>query len=384
MYEGFAPLIGIRGDKSMIVGVPKEIKPDEYRVGMVPSGVRTMSLAGHTVVVEKSAGGGSGFSDDAYAAEGAVIAASASEVWQRADLVVKVKEPIGPEFGFLREGLVLYTFLHLAADKRLTEILLEKKITGVAYETVRGSDGSLPLLVPMSEIAGRMSVQEGAKYLEKSFGGRGVLLGGVPGVPPADVTVLGGGIVGTNAAKIAAGMGARVTVLDQSLQRLRYLDDIFGGRVQTIHTNPHTIRAAVLGADLVIGAVLIPGAKAPRLVTRPMLVEMRTGAVIVDVSVDQGGCVETSRPTTHHDPVFMVDGITHYCVANMPGAVPYTSTIALTNATFGYAFEIAQKGIRMACRENRSLKKGVNIFNGAITCEEVAIAHDMPFARLEL
>lgn len=368
----------------MIIGVPKEIKADEYRVGMVPAGVRTMSLAGHSVVVEKSAGAGSGFSDEEYAREGAEIAASAREVWERAELVIKVKEPLGPEFGYLREGLTLYTFLHLAADKRLTEILLEKKITGVAYETVQGDGGTLPLLVPMSEIAGRMAVQEGAKYLEKAFGGRGILLGGVPGVPPATVAVLGGGVVGTNAAKIAAGMGARVTVLDQSLPRLRYLDDIFGPRVGTVHTNPHTIRAAVTEADLVIGAVLIPGAKAPRLVTRPMLSEMRPGAVIVDVSVDQGGCVETSRPTTHHDPVFTVDGITHYCVANMPGAVPYTSTVALTNATFAHAFQMAQKGIKMALRENKHLRKGVNVYKGLLTCEEVALAHDMPYQPLEI
>ena len=368
----------------MIIGVPREVKPDEYRVGLVPAGARSLVLAGHTVLVEKGAGEGSGFSDADYGVEGAEIVDAAPDIWARAEMVVKVKEPIKGEFDYLREGQILYTFLHLAADKTLTELLLEKKIIGIAYETVRGPGHSLPLLVPMSEIAGRMAVQEGAKYLEKANGGRGVLLGGVPGVAPARVTIIGGGVVGANAAKIAVGMGARVKLLDKSLERLRYLDDIFGGRLETIYANPLTIRAAAREADLLIGAVLIPGAKAPRLVTRQMVAEMKPGAVIVDVSVDQGGCVETSRPTTHHDPTYVVDGVLHYCVANMPGAVPRTSTLALTSATFPYAFEIAQKGITMALRENALLRPGVNVYKGLLTCEEVSQSLDMKYTSLEI
>ncbi|TBR21708.1 MAG: alanine dehydrogenase [Candidatus Nitrosotenuis sp.] len=368
----------------MIIGVPREIKADEYRVGLAPAGARSLVQAGHTVLVEKGAGEGSGFADSAYAAEGAEIADAAPGLWARADMVVKVKEPVIPEFDYMREGQILYTFLHLAADKTLTERLLEKKIVGVAYETVRGEGHSLPLLVPMSEIAGRMAVQEGAKYLEKANGGRGVLLGGVPGVAAARVTILGGGVVGANAAKIAVGMGARVRLLDKSLERLRYLDDIFGGRLETIYANPLTIRAATREADLLIGAVLIPGAKAPRLVTREMVSEMKQGAVIVDVSVDQGGCVETSRPTTHHSPTFVVDGVLHYCVANMPGAVPRTSTLALTSATFPYAFEIAQKGITIAVRDNPLLRPGVNVHRGHLTCEEVAQSLDLKYTPLEI
>ncbi|MBI5636859.1 MAG: alanine dehydrogenase [Nitrospinae bacterium] len=368
----------------MIIGVPREIKADEYRVGLAPAGARSLALAGHAVLIEKGAGEGSGFSDDVYAAEGAEIIGAAPELWRRAEMVVKVKEPINPEFDHMREGQILYTFLHLAADKTLTERLLEKKIIGIAYETVRGPGHSLPLLVPMSEIAGRMAVQEGAKYLEKGNGGRGVLLGGVPGVAPARVVIIGGGVVGANAAKIAIGMGARVKLLDKSLERLRYLDDIFGGRLETIYANPLTIRAAARKADLLIGAALIPGAKAPRLVTRQMVAEMKPGAVIVDVSVDQGGCVETSRPTTHHDPTYVVDGVLHYCVANMPGAVPRTSTLALTSATFPYAFEIAQKGITMALRENVLLRPGVNVHKGLLTCEEVAQSLDLKYTSLEI
>ncbi len=366
----------------MIIGVPREIKADEYRVGLAPAGARSLALAGHTVLVEKGAGEGSGFSDDAYAAEGAEIADSAPALWSRAEMVVKVKEPVSPEFDYMREGQILYTFLHLAADKNLTERLLEKKIIGVAYETVRGEGHSLPLLVPMSEIAGRMAVQEGARYLEKANGGRGVLLGGVPGVAAARVAIIGGGVVGANAAKIATGMGARVKVLDRSLERLRYLDDIFGGRLETIYANPLTIRAATREADLLIGAVLIPGAKAPRLVTRQMVAEMKQGAVIVDVSVDQGGCIETSRPTTHHNPTYVVDGVLHYCVSNMPGAVPRTSTLALTSATFPYAFEIAQKGITMAVRDNPLLRPGLNVHRGLLTCQEVAQSLDLKYTPL--
>lgn len=368
----------------VIIGVPREVKADEYRVGLAPAGARSLALAGHTVLVEKGAGEGSGFSDADYAVEGAEIADTAPALWHRAEMVVKVKEPVSPEFDYMREGQILYTFLHLAADRNLAERLLEKKVIGIAYETVRGPGHSLPLLVPMSEIAGRMAVQEGAKYLEKANGGRGVLLGGVPGVAPARVSIIGGGVVGANAAKIAIGMGARVKLLDKSLERLRYLDDIFGGRLETIYANPLTIRAAAREADLLIGAVLIPGAKAPRLVTRQMVAEMKQGAVIVDVSVDQGGCVETSRPTTHHDPTYVVDGVLHYCVANMPGAVPRTSTLALTSATFPYAFEIAQKGITMALRENALLRPGVNLYRGLLTCEEVAQSLDMKYTPLEI
>ena len=368
----------------MIIGVPKEIKPDEYRIGLVPAGAREFVLRGHTVLIEKSAGVGSGITDEQFMHEGAELVDSAQELWGRAEMVIKVKEPIEPEFGHLREGLILYTFLHLAAEKRLTHTLLEKGIVGIAYETVQEEDGSLPLLIPMSEIAGRMAVQEGAKYLEKEKGGRGILLGGVPGVSPGKVTILGGGIVGTNAAKMAIGLGARVIVLDASLARLRYLDDIFGGRVETLHSNSHTIRESVMSADLLIGAVLRAGARAPHLVTRSMVGEMKNGAVIVDVSVDQGGCIETSRPTSHHDPIFVVDGVTHYCVTNMPGAVPHTSTHALTNATFPYALEIASKGIKIAVRDNCALKKGININKGKLTCERVADSLDMPYTTVEL
>ena len=367
----------------MIIGVPKEIKPDEYRVGMVPSGARALVQGGHTVLVEKSAGEGSGITDGQFTHEGAELVESAEEVWTRAEMIIKVKEPVESEFDCLREGMILYTFLHLAADKRLTEVLLEKGIIGVAYETVQEEDSSLPLLIPMSEIAGRMAIQEGAKYLEKEKGGRGILLGGVPGVSPGRVAILGGGIVGTNAAKMAMGLGARVTVLDGSLARLRYLDDIFGGRLETLHSNSHTIRESVMAADLLIGAVLLAGARAPRLVTRPMISEMKKGAVIVDVSVDQGGCIETSRPTSHHDPIFVVDGVTHYCVTNMPGAVPHTSTHALTNATFPYALEIASKGIKIAIKDNYALSKGINIYKGKLTCEQAANSLDMPYTALK-
>lgn len=367
----------------MIVGVPKEIKADEYRVGMVPAGVRELVLKNHTVLVEKSAGDGSGLPDDLYIKEGAEVVSTAQEVWSRSELIVKVKEPIEEEYKYLREGLLLYTFLHLAANKPLTEVLLEKRIIGIAYETVQEADGSLPLLVPMSEVAGRMAVHEGAKYLEKEKGGRGILLGGVPGVAPGRITIIGGGVVGTNAAKMALGLGARVTLIDSSLKRLRYLDDIFGGRLETLHSNRHTIRESVRQADLLIGAVLIAGAKAPRLVTRSMVGEMKKGAVIVDVSVDQGGCVETSHPTSHHDPIFVVDGVTHYCVSNMPGAVPHTSTFALTNATFPYAFQIAQKGITICIGEHRAIRSGINVYCGSLVCKQVALSLDMDYKPLK-
>jgi alanine dehydrogenase len=367
----------------MIIGVPKEIKPDEYRVGMVPAGVRQFVLAGHTVLIEKSAGIGSGFPDSAYKTEGADIIDTAGEVWSRAEMVVKVKEPIEPEFPLLREGLILYTFLHLAADKALTETLLGKKIIGIAYETVQENDGSLPLLVPMSEIAGRMSIHEGAKYLEKERGGRGILLGGVPGVPSGNVMVLGGGLVGLNAAKMAVGLGARVTVIDLSLPRLQYLDDIFGNRIETLHSNPHTISEQAKIADLLVGAVLLPGAKAPRLVSKSLVAEMREGSVIVDVSVDQGGCIETTKPTTHHDPTYFVSGVQHYCVANMPGSVPRTSTIALTNATFRFAMEIAETGFDNTVKNNDALRKGVNLHLGRLTCRQVADSLGLEYSGLD-
>lgn len=368
----------------MIIGIPGEIKPDEYRVGMVPSGVHQLVLAGHKVLVEKSAGEGSGFPNLSFITEGAEIVETAEEVWSRSEMIVKVKEPIDPEFNYLREGLILYTFLHLAADRELTEKLLDKSIIGIAYETVQDNNGLLPLLVPMSEIAGRMAIHEGAKYLEKEKGGRGILLGGVPGVEPGKVVILGGGVVGTNAAKMAVGLAARVTVIDSSLGRLRYLDDIFGNRLETLHSNPHIIRERVLEADLLVGAVLIPGAKAPLLVTREMVPEMKQGAVLVDVSIDQGGCVETGRPTSHHDPTYVVDGVTHYCVSNMPGAVPRTSTLALANATFSFAFEIAQKGIKIATVENPPLAKGVNVCYGQLTCKQVALSLDLKYTPLKL
>ncbi len=355
----------------MIIGVPKETKVDEYRVALVPSGVRTLTLAGHAVLVESGAGVGLGISDAEYRSEGARIVDSAEEAWS-AELVVKVKEPIAEEFRFLREGLIIYTYLHLAAAEELAEALINSGAIAIAYETVQEEDGSLPMLVPMSEVAGRMSVQAGAKYLEKAHGGRGVLLGGVPGVEPGKVVVLGGGVVGYNAAKIAVGLGARTRVLDINLPRLRYFDDIFMGRVETQMSNTHSISKAVSEADLVIGAVLIAGARAPWLVTKGMLSEMKPGSVIVDVSVDQGGCIETSRPTSHSDPVFSVDSITHYCVGNMPGAVPRTSTFALTNATFNGLFEIAEKGIDKTLRDNYAMKRGLNVAEGHITHPQVA------------
>jgi len=363
----------------MIVGVPKEIKPDENRVAMVPSGVHALVERGHTVLIETNAGIGSGYSDEDYRAVGAEIVPTAAEVYEQADMIVKVKEPIEPEYDLIREGQVVFTFFHFAASRELTEAVMRTKCIAIAYETVQKADGSLPLLIPMSEIAGRMAPQEGAKYLEKPMGGRGVLLGGVPGTLPAHVLILGGGEVGTHAAKIAAGFGARVTILDINLYRLRYLDDVMPKNVVTQMSNHQNIVEGIRQADLVIGAVLIPGAKAPYLITREMLKEMKPGAVIVDVSVDQGGCVETSRPTTHHDPVFVVDGIVHYGVANMPGAVPYTSTIALTNATLPYVLELADKGYERAIRENSEIRKGLNMYYGVITYKAVAEAFDLPY-----
>jgi len=364
-----------------IIGVPREIKPDEYRVALVPSGARQLTLAGHEVRVERGAGESSGVSDTEYETEGARVVDSAAEAWA-ADIVVKVKEPLPSEYQYLRQGLVLYTYLHLAAAPELTRELMNRGVTGIGYETAQEHDGSLPLLVPMSEVAGRMAVQAGAKYLEKEHGGRGVLLGGVPGVEPGKVAILGAGVVGFNAAKIATGLGARTLVLDINLPRLRYIDDVFHGGVETLFSNPHTIFDAVRQADLVIGAVLIAGAKAPWLVTRAMLKEMKPGAVIVDVSVDQGGCVETSKPTSHSNPTFVVDSVTHYCVANMPGAVPRTSTFALTNATFPWLLEMAQKGVDNTIRSNYAIKNGLNVADGHVAhpkvAESLGLAYSFP------
>jgi len=367
----------------MIIGVPREIKSHENRVGVVPSGVELLVGNGHTVLVENNAGIGSGFHNEAYLAAGATIVETASDVYGGADMIVKVKEPIAPEYDLIREGQVLFTYFHFAASRELTDAIVKSKAVAIAYETVVDRDGSLPLLIPMSEVAGRMAPQEGAKYLEKTFGGRGVLLGGIPGTSPANVIVLGGGIVGMNAAKIAAGFGARVTIFDRSLPRLRYLDDVMPKNVQTLLSTPPAIRQAVMRADLVIGAVLIPGAKAPYLVTRDMLSTMPAGSVIVDVAVDQGGCVETTRPTTHADPVYTVDGVVHYCVANMPGAVPFTSTIGLTNATLPYMLQLADLGYEEALSRNAGLRAGLNVVDGKITHQGVAEAFDMEYTSLE-
>lgn len=367
----------------MRIGVPTEVKDNEYRVGMVPSGVRDLTADGHEVLIQMGAGLGSGFSDEAYIAAGGKILPDADAVYAEADMIVKVKEPVEPDLRRLRPGQLLFTYLHLAPVPDLTSQLLEKKITGIAYETITGGRGGvLPLLAPMSEVAGRMSIQVGAYYLQKTHGGRGVLLGGVPGVLPADVVIIGGGIVGVNAAKMAAGLGARVTILDTNLDRLRYLDDVFMGRVSTLASNRAHIEEACKHADLLIGGVLIPGAAAPKLVTRDMIRSMKKGSVAVDVAVDQGGCFETTRPTTHSNPVYEVDGVIHYCVANMPGAVPRTSTIALTNATLPFTRQLANLGFERAVGENPSLAEGVNVFNGKITYKAVAESQGREYAPL--
>jgi alanine dehydrogenase len=363
----------------MRIGVPTEIKDNEYRVGMTPSGVRDLAADGHDVYVQKGAGNGSGFADDEYIAAGGKILPDADAVYGEADMIVKVKEPIAADLARLKDNQLLFTYLHLAPVPDLTEALMKKKITGVAYETITDRRGTLPLLTPMSEVAGRMSVHVGAYYLHKPNQGRGVLLGGVPGVLPADVVIIGGGVVGTNAAKMAVGLGARVTILDTNLDRLRYLDDIFQGTVQTLASNKAHLEDAVRRADLLIGGVLIPGASAPKLVTRTMVSEMKKGAVIVDVAIDQGGCVETAHATTHSNPVYEVDGVVHYCVANMPGAVPRTSTIALTNATLPYTRTLARLGLR----ENSGLAEGVNVYNGEITYEAVATSQSRKYTALD-
>lgn len=366
----------------MIIGIPKEVKDNEYRVGMTPAGVQTLTSYNHKVLVEEGAGQDSGFTDEEYKQAGAEILPSAKEVWERAEMIIKVKEPIEIEYPFLREDLMLFTYLHLAPLRELTDKLLEKKVTGIAYETITDDHGHLPLLAPMSEVAGRLSVQVGAYFLMRPYGGRGVLPGGVPGVPPADVVILGGGIVGTNAAKIALGLGAHVVILEKNVERMRYLDDIFQGRVTTLASNEYNLREVVKRADILIGAVLIPGAEAPKLVTRDMLKTMKKGSVIVDVSVDQGGCVETTRPTTHSQPTFEVDGVVHYCVANMPGSVPRTSTLALTNATLPYALDLANKGFARAVEDDPGLAEGVNTYEGFLTCPAVGSSQNREYTPL--
>ncbi|MGZ8701499.1 MAG: alanine dehydrogenase [Gaiellaceae bacterium] len=366
----------------MKIGVAKEIKTDEYRVALTPAGARELGQRGHDVIVETGAGGGSSFSDAAYEAAGARIA-PVEEVWGEAELLLKVKEPIAPEYGRLREGLVLFTYLHIAADEALTRALLESRTTAVAYETVETDSGALPLLAPMSEIAGRLAAQAGAYFLEKPLGGRGLLLGGVPGVAPGRVVVIGGGIVGYNAAVIAIGLGANVTILERSIDRMRHLEEILSGRVSLVMSSSLQIEESVSEADVVIGAVLIPGALAPRLITREMVAGMKDGAVLADVAIDQGGCAETSRPTTHSQPVYTVEGVTHYCVANMPGAVPITSTKALTNATLPYVEAIADHGLAESVARDPALARGVNVVEGTVTYEAVADAHGLDYRPLE-
>src|SRR5947209_12895457 len=366
----------------MLIGVPKEVKDQEWRVGIVPAGVKALTDAGHKVIVQTKAGDGSSMPDEEYKQAGAEIVGAAEGVWKCADMVVKVKEPIAQEVKHFRDGLVLFTYLHLAPIPDLTNDLLKKNVTGIAYETVTDKNHTLPLLTPMSEVAGRMSVQVGASYLEKEKGGRGVLLGGVPGVAPAQVTIIGGGIVGTNAAKIAMGMGAIVTIIDLNLNRLRELADIFVGRVHTLESNYYYIAKCTSEADLVIGGVLIPGASAPKLVTKQMVSKMKKGSVIVDVAIDQGGCVETARPTTHSNPSYVVDGVVHYCVTNMPGAVPHTSTLALTNATFPYVMRLAKNGAVNAIKADNGLKEGVNTYKGHLTYAAVAQSQNKKSTRL--
>jgi alanine dehydrogenase len=367
----------------MIIGVPKEIKNNENRVALTPAGVAEFKKHGHTVYVQASAGEGSGFSDEEYTGAGAQLLPTIEDVYGIADMIIKVKEPIESEYKLIKKDQLLFTYFHFASYEPLTHAMIESGAVCLAYETVEKADRSLPLLVPMSEVAGRMSIQEGAKYLEKPMGGRGILLGGVPGVKPAEVLVLGGGIVGTQAAKMAAGLGARVTIMDLSIPRLRQLDDIMPANVVTQYSNEYNIREAIKTADLVIGGVLIPGAKAPKLITRDMLPSMKPGAVLVDVAIDQGGCFETAKPTTHADPVYTVDGVIHYCVANMPGAVPYTSTLALTNATLPYAIQLANKGWKKACADNNELKLGLNVINGKVVYKGVSEAFGLDYTPVD-
>ncbi len=367
----------------MIIGVPKEIKNNENRIALTPAGAAELIKNGHEVYVQAGAGNGSGFHDEDYLSAGAIILPNIEDIYGIAEMIIKVKEPIEQEYKLIKKGQILYTYFHFASSERLTKAMIENGSVCLAYETVELSDRSLPLLVPMSEVAGRMSVQEGAKYLEKTFGGYGVLLGGVPGVPPAKVLILGGGIVGTEAAKMAAGLGADVTIMDISLKRLRYLDDIMPANVKTMMSNDYNIREMVKTHDVIIGAVLIPGAKAPHLITKDMLKTMKPGTVLVDVAVDQGGCFETTVATTHADPTFTIDDVIHYCVANMPGAVPRTSTIALTNATLPYAVQIANKGWKQACVDSVPLRKGLNVVDGKVVYEGVAEAFNLPLEKVE-
>jgi len=364
----------------MIIGVPKEIKNNENRVSVTPSGVKELKRHGHEVFVQSTAGEGSGFSDDEYKSVGADLLPTIEDVYGKAEMIIKVKEPIEAEYSLIKEDQLVFTYFHFASHEPLTNAMIASKAVCLAYETVEKTDRSLPLLVPMSEVAGRMSIQQGAKYLEKPLQGRGILLGGVPGVRPAKVMIIGGGVVGTEAAKMAAGLGADVTILDLSLERLRYLDDVMPANVKTLMSSEYNIREMIKDHDLIVGAVLIPGAKAPKLVTRDMLKDMRPGTVLVDVAVDQGGCFETTKPTTHNDPIYIIDDVVHYSVANMPGAVPYTSTLALTNATLPYAIQLANKGWEKACKDNEELNKGLNIVNGKIVYEGVAKAFDLPLA----
>lgn len=368
----------------MIIGIPKEIKNNENRVALTPAGAQELVKRGHRVYVQASAGANSGFPDEAYVAAGAELLPTIEEVYARAEMIVKVKEPISPEYGLVRPGQLLFTYFHFASSEPLTRAMIESGAVCCAYETVERSDRSLPLLVPMSEVAGRMATQEGAYYLERPRGGKGKLLGGVPGVKPARVLVIGAGVVGTAAARMAAGAGADVTICDISLKRLAYLADVMPSNVKTLMSSEYNIREELRASDLVIGSVLIPGAKAPKLVTRDMLRDMKPGTVLVDVAIDQGGCFETSRPTTHEEPVYHVDGILHYCVANIPGAVPYTSTLALTNATLPYALQLADKGWRQACRENGELALGLNVVEGKVVYRPVAEAWGLPYEPIEL
>lgn len=367
----------------MIIGVPKEIKNNENRVAVTPSGALELTKRGHEVYVQSTAGLGSGFTDEDYVTAGANILPTIEATYEKAEMIIKVKEPIEPEYKLCKKDQLIFTYFHFASYEPLTKAMMESGATCLAYETVEKEDRSLPLLVPMSEVAGRMSIQEGAKYLEKPLKGRGILLGGVPGVRPAKVMILGGGVVGTNAAKMAAGMGADVTILDLSLPRLRYLDDVMPANVNTFMSSEYNIRELIKNHDLIVGAVLIPGAKAPHLITKDMLKEMKPGTVVVDVAVDQGGCIETCHPTTHEDPTYIIDDVVHYCVANMPGAVPYTSTLALTNATLPYAIELANKGWKKACQENEELKLGLNVINGDIVYKGVSDAFDLPYTPVE-
>ncbi len=367
----------------MIIGVPKEIKNNENRIALTPAGAQEFVRRGHTVYLQTKAGEGSGFSDQEYIGAGAKILGKAEEVFSTAEMIMKVKEPIEQEYGLIKKDQLVFTYFHFASYEPLAHAMIKTGAVCLAYETVERLDGSLPLLVPMSEVAGRMSIQEGAKYLEKPLKGRGILLGGVPGVMPAKVLILGGGVVGTNAAKMAAGMGADVIIADLNINRLRYLDDVMPKNVHTVVSSDYVLRELVKTSDLIIGGVLVPGAKAPKLITRDMLKTMRPGTVLVDVAVDQGGCIETCKPTTHEDPTFIIDDVVHYCVANMPGAVPYTSTLALTNATLPYGLKLAGQGWKKACTDNTDLKKGLNVIQGKVVYKAVADAFNLPFTEVK-